>query len=40
MNDPQKKYCLGTVSKCISLEGFNQFHRANPTLSLDMDQET
>ena len=40
MNDPQKKYCLGTVSKNISLEGLNQFHGANLTLSSDVDQDT
>ena len=26
MNDPQKKYRLGTVSKNILLEGVNRFH--------------
>ena len=39
-NDPQKKYRLGTVSKNILLEGFNQFHGANPTLNSDVDQES
>ena len=33
MNDPQKKYRLGVVSKNIWLEGLNQFHSANLTLS-------
>ena len=27
-NDPQKKYCIGTVSKNILLEGLNQFYCA------------
>ena len=40
MNDPQKKYRLGTVSKHILLEGLNQFHGANLTLSSDVDQYT
>ena len=46
MKDPQKKYRLGTVSKDILLEGFNQleglnqFHGANLTLSSDVDQDT
>ena len=40
MNDPQKKYRLGTVSKNISLEGFNRFNGANLALSSDVDQET
>ena len=40
MNDPQKKYRLGTVRKNILLEGLNQFHGTNPTLSSDMDQDT
>ena len=39
-NDPQKKYRLGTVSKNILLEGLNRFHRANLTLSSDVDQDT
>ena len=39
-NDPQKKYCLGTVSKNILLVGLNQFHNANLTLSSDVDQNT
>ena len=38
MNDPQKKYRLGTVSKNILLESLNQFHGANLTLSSDVDQ--
>ena len=33
INDPQKKHCLGTVSKNISLEGLNQFNGA-PTSPL------
>ena len=28
MNDPQKKYRIGSVSKNISLEGLNRFHSA------------
>ena len=40
MNDPQKKYCLGTVSWNILLEGLNRFHGANLTLSSDEDQDT
>ena len=39
-NDPQKKYRLGTVSKNILLEGLNQLHSANLTLSSDVDQDT
>ena len=39
-NDPQKKYCLGMVSKNILLEGLNQFHGAKLTLSSDVDQDT
>ena len=38
--DPQKKYCLGTVSKMILLEGLNQFHGANLTLNSDVDHDT
>ena len=38
-NDPQKKYHFWTV-KNILLEGFNQFHGANLTLSSDVDQNT
>ena len=37
MNDLQKKYRLGTVSKNILLEGLNRFHGANLTLSSDVD---
>ena len=33
INDPQKKHCLGTVSKTILLEGLNQFQGA-PTSPL------
>ena len=40
MNDPQKKYHLGTVSKNILLEGLNRFHSTNLTFSLDVDQDT
>ena len=32
-NDPQKNYCLGTVSKIILLEGLNRFQDA-PTSPL------
>ena len=39
-NDPQNKYRLGTVSKVILLQGLNQFHGANLTLSSDVDQDT
>ena len=39
-NDLQKKYCLGTVSKTILLEGLNRFHGANLILSSDADQDT
>ena len=37
-NDPQKKNRIGTVSKNILLEGLNRFHRANFTLSSDMEK--
>ena len=40
MNDPQKKYRLGTVSKNILMEGLNRFNGANLTLSSDVDQDT
>ena len=40
MNDPQKKYRLGTLSKNILLEGLNWFHGANLTLSSDVDHDT
>ena len=40
MNDPQKKYRLGRVSKNIVLEGLNWFNSANLTLSLDVDQNS
>ena len=33
------KYYLGTVSKNILLEGLNQFHCANLTLSSDVDHD-
>ena len=38
--DPQKKYRLGAVSKNILLEGLTRLHRANFTLSSDVDQDT
>ena len=40
INDQQKKYRLGTVSKIILLEGLNRFHSANLTLYSDVDQDT
>ena len=40
MNDPQKKYRLGTISKNILLEGLSWFHGTNLTLSSDVDQDT
>ena len=40
INDPQKKYRLGTVSKNILREGLNGFHGANLTLNSDVDQDT
>ena len=40
MNDPRKKNGLGTVTQNILLEGLNQFHRTNLTLSSDVDQDT
>ena len=36
-DDLQKKYCLGTVSKNILLEGLNRFHSASLALSSDVD---
>ena len=39
MNDPQKKYHLGTVSRKI-LEGLNRSQGANLILSSDVDQGT
>ena len=33
MNDPQKKYRLGTVSKTILQEGLNRFHGAKQAFS-------
>ena len=39
-NDPQKKYCLRTVSKNILREGPKGSHGANPTPSSDVDQGT
>ena len=40
MNDPEKKYRLGTVSYNILLEGLNRFLSANHTLSSNVDQDT
>ena len=40
MNDQQKKYRIGTVSKNILLESLNWFHVANLTVSSDVDQVT
>ena len=40
MIDPQKKYCLGMVSKDILLKVLNWFQGANLTLSSDLDQDT
>ena len=40
INDPQKKYRLGTVSKNILLEGLTRFNGANLTLSSDVDKDT
>ena len=40
INEPQKKYRLGTVSKNILLKGLNQFHGAKLTLNSDVDQDT
>ena len=37
--DPQKKHCLGTVSKKIT-RGLNMFDGTNPTLISDVDQNT
>ena len=39
MNDPQKKYGLGTVSKNILLEGLKRYHSTNLILSSDVDQD-
>ena len=39
INDPQKKYRLGTVNENISLEGLNRFHGGNLTLNSDVDQD-
>ena len=39
INDPQKKYRLGTVSKNILQEGLNLFHGANLVLNLDVGQD-
>ena len=39
INDPQKKYRLGMVSKNILLEGLNQFHGANLALNSDVDHD-
>ena len=40
MNDPQKKYHLGTVSKNSLLEGLKWINGANFTLSSDVAQDT
>ena len=40
INDPQKKYRLGTVSKNILLEGLNRFQGANLALNSNVDQDT
>ena len=40
INDPQKKYRLGTVSINILLEGLNRFHGTSLTLNSDVDQNT
>ena len=40
IKDPQKKYCLGKVSKYILLEGLNRFKSANLSLNSDVDQDT
>ena len=34
------KYCFGTVSENILLEGLNRFHGTNLTLDSDVDQDT
>ena len=36
INDPQKKHCLGTVSKNILLEGLNRFNGAPTSLVVQM----
>ena len=38
--DPQKKYCLGTVSEDILLEGLNRFHSAPTSLLAQMWTKT
>ena len=40
MNNPQKKYRLGTVSKNILLEALNRLHGTILTLNSDVDQDT
>ena len=40
MNDPQKKYQLGTARKNILLAGVNWINGANLTLNSDVDQDT
>ena len=40
MNDPQKKYRLGTVTKNILLKCLNWIHGSNLTLGSDVDQDT
>ena len=39
MNDPQKKYRLGMVSKYILPEGLDRFNYTNLTLNSDVDQD-
>ena len=40
INDPQKKYRLGTVITIFLLEGLNGFQGVNLTLNSDVDQDT
>ena len=40
MNDPHKKYRLGTVSKNILMEDLNQFHGGYLALNSNVDQDT
>ena len=40
INDPQKKYRIGTVSENILLKGLNRFQGAKLTLNSDVDQDT
>ena len=39
MNDPQKKYRLGTVSKNYLLEGLNHFQGTILAIDPDVDQD-